>query len=408
MLSSFSKNIQTTLVTSFFSSLVYACTIPYLIIYLAGIFSSETLGLLVMINVVSSFLAGIVGGYLADNFQRKKILMIFQNLYGFSLFIVALNFTGLLPQHFWLIGGYLICGITYNLYYSAFDAVLLDSTVPNERKKVYQLQYWTFNLSMALGASIGGFLFKHYLVYLFLGAALLQFVVSAFLQKELSYKNKVSHKKGKTIFHDLFTNYYIAAKDKRWVILILGIALYSAAEFSLQNYTGIRLSKEFNPITLFSIPIDGVRMLSLLQVINTIMVVCFTFVVSRLTEKKNERTVVIVGLFVYVTGYSLMASANSIYLLIPLAIIATIGELASAPILNARQVNLIPEDKQASYLSFASLSFQGSQLLAALGLTLGGYLAAGLISGYIIILGVAGIYFVVSSLYGTKKTVKYD
>ncbi|MGY0400812.1 MFS transporter [Carnobacterium jeotgali] len=408
MLSSFSKNIQTTLVTSFFSSLVYACTIPYLIIYLAGIFSSETLGLLVMINVVSSFLAGIVGGYLADNFQRKKILMIFQNLYGVSLFIVALNFTGLLPQHFWLIGGYLICGITYNLYYSAFDAVLLDSTVPNERKKVYQLQYWTFNLSMALGASIGGFLFKHYLVYLFLGAALLQFVVSAFLQKELSYKNKVSHKKGKTIFHDLFTNYYIAAKDKRWVILILGIALYSAAEFSLQNYTGIRLSKEFNPITLFSIPIDGVRMLSLLQVINTIMVVCFTFVVSRLTEKKNERTVVIVGLFVYVTGYSLMASANSIYLLIPLAIIATIGELASAPILNARQVNLIPEDKQASYLSFASLSFQGSQLLAALGLTLGGYLAAGLISGYIIILGVAGIYFVVSSLYGTKKTVKYD
>lgn len=135
MLSSFSKNIQTTLVTSFFSSLVYACTIPYLIIYLAGIFSSETLGLLVMINVVSSFLAGIVGGYLADNFQRKKILMIFQNLYGVSLFIVALNFTGLLPQHFWLIGGYLICGITYNLYYSAFDAVLLDSTVPNERKK---------------------------------------------------------------------------------------------------------------------------------------------------------------------------------------------------------------------------------------------------------------------------------
>mgnify|MGYP003525945564 FL=1 len=408
MLSSFSKNIQTTLVTSFFSSLVYACTIPYLIIYLAGIFSSETLGLLVMINVVSSFLAGIVGGYLADNFQRKKILMIFQNLYGVSLFIVALNFTGLLPQHFWLIGGYLICGITYNLYYSAFDAVLLDSTVPNERKKVYQLQYWTFNLSMALGASIGGFLFKHYLVYLFLGAALLQFVVSAFLQKELSYKNKVSHKKGKTIFHDLFTNYYIAAKDKRWVILILGIALYSAAEFSLQNYTGIRLSKEFNPITLFSIPIDGVRMLSLLQVINTIMVVCFTFVVSRLTEKKNERTVVIVGLLVYVTGYSLMASANSIYLLIPLAIIATIGELASAPILNARQVNLIPEDKQASYLSFASLSFQGSQLLAALGLTLGGYLAAGLISGYIIILGVAGIYSVVSSLYGTKRTVNDD
>lgn len=403
MLSSFSKNIQTTLVTSFFSSLVYACTIPYLIIYLASIFSQETIGVLVMINVISSFVAGIIGGYLADNFQRKKILLIFQNLYGAALFLVALNFTGVLPQHFWLISGYLICGITYNLYYSAFDAVLLDSTVPDERKKVYQLQYWTFNLSMALGASIGGFLFKHYLVYLFFGAALLQFVVSAFLQKNLNYKNSVSHTKGKSIFHNLFTNYYIAAKDKRWVILILGIALYSAAEFSLQNYTGIRLSKEFEPITIFSVVIDGVRMLSILQVINTIMVVCFTFVVSRLTEKKKERTVVIIGLLIYITGYGLMASANSIYLLIPLTILATFGELASAPILNARQVGLIPEDKQASYLSFASLSFQGSQLIAAIGLTLGGYLTAGLISGYIIILGIAGIYFVVSSLYDNKK-----
>ena len=185
--------------------------------------------------------------------------------------------------------------------------------------------------------------------------------------------------------------------------MILGFAFYSAAEFSLQNYTGIRLSKEFQPLTLFSINIDGVRMLSILQVINTIMVVCFTFIVSKITEKKTERTVIISGLFIYISGYGLMASANSLYLLIPLMVLATLGELASAPILSARQVDLIPEDKQASYLSFGSLSFQGSQLLAAVGLTLGGYLTASLISAYIIILGIAGIYFVVSSLYGVKK-----
>ncbi|WP_414839302.1 MFS transporter [Carnobacterium sp. TMP28] len=406
MLSSFSKNIQSTLLASFFSSLVYACTIPYLIIYLASLFSKETLGILVMISVILSFIAGIVGGYLADNFQRKKVLLVFQNVFGISLFIIALNFIGILPQSFWLIGGYLICGIAYNLYRSASDAVLLDSTVLHERKKVYQLHYWTFNLSMALGASIGGFLFKHYLIYLFLGAAFLQFIISAFFQKNLTYTNTISHSEGKTIFHALFTNYSIAAKDKRWVTLVLGFALYNAAEMSLQNYTGVRLSKEFDSLTLFSIPIDGVRMLSLLQVVNTIMVVCFTFIVSKIIEKKTERTVVIVGLVIYISGYGLMASANSIYFLIPLMILATLGELASAPILSARKVDLIPEDKQASYLSFGALSFQGSQLLAAVGLTLGGYLTAGLISGYIIILGLAGIYFVVSSLYHFEKSSK--
>ena len=59
--------------------------------------------------------------------------------------------------------------------------------------------------------------------------------------------------------------------------------------FSLKTYTAVRLSKEFETLTLFTVPIDGVRMLSLLQVLNTLLVVGFTFLVSRFTEKRSER-----------------------------------------------------------------------------------------------------------------------
>jgi len=403
MSSSLSKNIKTTLVTSFMGSLIYSCTIPFLIIYLAGVFTQATTGLIVMVNVVSSFIAGIVGGYLADTFQRKKILFLFQSLYGLSLLMIAMKFSGVLSANYWLIIGYWACGIAFNLYSPAYDAVLMDCTTLDNRRTVYQLQYWTFNLSMALGFSIGGFLFKHFLFYLFLVSGMLQLVLTFAFQKKLDYTNRVTVQQHPNIFKDLVMNYRLAAKDKRWVLLILGMALFNAAEFSLKNYTGVRLSKEFATLTLFSVPIDGVRMLSLLQVINTILVVSFTFVISKLTERKSEKATIFYGLLLYVIGYGLIAVFNNIYILIPLMILATIGELASSPNINARKVDLIPSDKQASYLAFSSLSNQGAELFAALGLTLGGYISAGIIGAYIIILGLIGTCFVMMSLYGRKR-----
>jgi len=134
-----------------------------------------------------------------------------------------------------------------------------------------------------------------------------------------------------------------------------------------------------------------------------LLVVGFTFLVSRFTDKRSEKATILYGLVIYVVSYGLIAVMNNIYVLIPLMILATIGELASAPNINARKVDLVPEDKQASYLAFSSLSYQGADLLAAFALTLSGYISAGFIAGYIIILGLIGTSLTVSSLYGRNN-----
>ncbi|MFZ2364517.1 MAG: MFS transporter [Trichococcus flocculiformis] len=403
MATTFSKNIRSTLASSFINSLIYSCTIPFLVIYLAGVFNQQLTGLLVMTNVVVCFLAGIIGGYLADNFQRKKILYIFQSLYGGSLLLIAFRFSGLLSADGWLILGYLVCGISFNLYSPAYDAVLMDCTTIENRKQAYQWQYWTFNLSMALGFSLGGFLFQHYLFQLFLVAGIAQLAMALLFRSQLDYTNATTKKRHSNRLKDLLSNYRIAAKDTRWLFLILGMALFNTAEFSLKTYTAVRLSKEFETLTLFTVPIDGVRMLSLLQVLNTFLVVGFTFLVSRFTDKRSEKATILYGLVIYVVSYGLIAVMNNIYVLIPLMILATIGELASAPNINARKVDLVPEDKQASYLAFSSLSYQGADLLAAFALTLSGYISAGFIAGYIIILGLIGTSLTVSNLYGRNN-----
>lgn len=398
-----SKNIRITLLTSFLGSLIYSSTIPFVVIYLGNSLSERTTGLVVTVNVLCSFLAGIVGGYVADFYQRKKILLLFQSLYGISLLLISLNFIGLLQHPVWIIAGYLGCGISFNLYSPAYDAVLIDCTDAQNRKRVYQLDYWAFNLSMAFGVSLGGFLFKNFLSPLFLVAAVLQLLLALFYHWQLAYANAAQKTGDAPFFRNVWGNYRIALQDRKWVLLTVGIACFTAAEFSLQKYTGIRLSQEFLPIVLPRVTIDGVRMLSILQTINTVMVVSLTFLVSRLTEKQNEKKVLLIGLLLYVLGHGLLASANSIFLLIPLIVLATIGELVSTPTLNARKVELIPDDKQASYLAFQSLAYQGAEIAAAGALTLGSYVVSAVVSGYLIILGLMGTALVVETLYSRKS-----
>ena len=209
-------------------------------------------------------------------------------------------------------------------------------------------------------------------------------------------------RKDTKVIRHLFSTYAKVAKDRRWLMFVVGMALYQAAEFTMGTYTGVRLSKEFDMIHLFNIAIDGVRMLSVLQVINTLMVVFLTFLLTRITAGLKEKYVVFFGLLIYVTGYGVMATANSITLLVPIMVVVTIGELVATPLLSAREVDLIPDDKQASYLSFSGLSFQFAQLVAGFALTLGGFVSAFYISVYIIVLGVIGVLFVSISLYHRK------
>ena len=47
--------------------------------------------------------------------------------------------------------------ITSSLGRPSMQAIIIDSTTPENRKAVYTIDYWLMNLSMAIGAALGGF-----------------------------------------------------------------------------------------------------------------------------------------------------------------------------------------------------------------------------------------------------------
>ena len=179
-----------------------------------------------------------------------------------------------------------------------------------------------------------------------------------------------------------------------------------AAEFSLNSYIGVRLAESFETVSIEGFEIGGVRMLSILNIQNMLLVVCFTFLINKITDRFNKKKVLFFGLVIYSAGYIVMTSADTWYLLLLFSIVATLGELMYSPIRNAEQANMMPTDKRGSYSAFSNISFSGADLIARSTIILGAYLIPSMMSVYMGVILMLGTLFVYSGLFGKK--VKTD
>ncbi|MBU5223092.1 hypothetical protein KQH89_11485, partial [Vibrio cholerae] len=82
------------------------------------------------------------------------------------------------------------------------------------------------------------------------------------------------------------------------------------------SYIGIRLAETIEADRIGSFEIVGVRMLSILNIENMLLVVCFTFIINRFTDKMNKKNALITGLIIYGIGYVTVTSANTWYMLV--------------------------------------------------------------------------------------------
>lgn len=101
---------------------------------------------------------GIVGGKIADHFDRKKIIIVFDMIS--TIFFIACAFVKPSLLMIMLFG---IAGLFASMEGPAYDALTADATKSAEREKVYSLGYLGHNLGYMFGAAIGGLLFNEHL-----------------------------------------------------------------------------------------------------------------------------------------------------------------------------------------------------------------------------------------------------
>jgi len=400
------RNIKVRLLTSFFNRAVSSAVMPFMALFFALEINKVWAGIFLLFTVVVSFFVNLIGGYISDRFPRKRVLVLtsFASACMFLIMTVSLY-----PKDniIWLFAiAYVAYIVTSSLGRPAMHAIIMDSTTPDNRKAVYALDYWLVNLSMAIGAALGGLLYLHHQIELFtlltITSISLPIAYQIWLIDEQTSRFEKQHH---NVFLDLIQNYKIAFQDIPFVKVVLGSMCIFAAEFSLNSYIGVRLAETFESIHIGGFEVAGVRMLSMLNIENMLLVVCFTFMINKFTDRFSKQKVILIGLIIYSIGYVTVMSANTWYILMVFNLIATLGELIYSPVRNAEQANMIPVDKRGSYSAFSNISFSGADLIARSTIIIGAYLIPTMMSVYIGIILMIGIFLVYTGLF-IRRPVK--
>lgn len=398
------QNLKIRLVTSFFNRAVSSAVMPFMALFFSQEINKVWAGIFLLFTVIVSFFVNLIGGYITDRFSRKKVLVITSFCSACMFLVMTIS---LYPKDrlIWLFAiAYVIYIVTSSLGRPAMNALIMDSTTVDNRKAVYAIDYWLVNLSLAIGAALGGLLYVHHQIELFglltITSLSLPIVYQIWLIDEQIIRFKKQHQ---NVLLDVLQNYKIAFQDIPFVKVVLGSMFIFAAEFSLNSYIGVRLAETFESIYIGNFEVVGVRMLSILNIENMLLVVCFTFMVNRFTDRFSKQKVLLIGLIIYSIGYVTVMSANIWYILLLFNLIATLGELIYSPVRNAEQANMIPADKRGSYSAFANLSYSGADLIARSTIIIGAYLVPTMMSVYIGIVLMVGTLLLYTGLFWKKS-----
>ena len=394
------QNIKVRLITSFFNRAVASAVMPFMALFFAQEMSKVWAGLFLVFTVIISFFINLIGGYISDRFRRKSVLVTTSSLSAVMFLLMTIS---LFPINnvIWLFAiAYVAFVMTSSLGRPAMHAIIIDSTTPENRKAVYAIEYWLVNLSMAIGAALGGLLYVNPQFELFILLTItfvtLPIAYHIWLIDEHTNRLKKQHQ---NVLIDLFQNYKVAFQDRPFVKVVVGSMFIFAAEFTLNSYIGVRLAETFKSVTLGGFEINGVRMLSILNIENMILVVFLTFFITKFTDRFSKQKMLLIGLIIYGIGYVTITSANSWYMLVIFGFIATLGELIYSPIRNAEEANMMPVDKRGSYSAFSNLSFSGADLIARSTIIIGAFLIPTMMSVYIGSILMIGIFLIYSGLF---------
>lgn len=386
------STIKLRLITDFFTDITQMSILPFMAIYFSSHVGAGMTGILLMINISISIVVGLYSGFLSDRMGRKKMMVIAQVIQVIALTVMASVNSPWLTSVWITYLMFVLSNMSSSLIGPATNAMIIDISSEKERPFIYGLGYWTGNISIALGAAIGGLLFEDYKFILFLlflivsGITLLLiiFFIDETLTKTKIDSEEVQQKVG------IINHYMAVLKDRGFMLFVLATIFTMSLEFQLDKYVAVRLKNEFHT-HFFSIEITGVKMFGLIMLINTITIVCTTLYLSKWLSKYNPKVILSIGLSIYACSFSVLAFSNSFSLLVISALLFTLGELMYSPVRQTILAGIVHEQARASYMAVDNLSYNVAMLLGSLGLTLGAFIPSKAMAVVYFGLGIIGL-----------------
>ncbi|WP_438447308.1 MDR family MFS transporter [Gorillibacterium sp. sgz5001074] len=401
----FHPNIQIRIIISFFGGLMSVMVIPLMSVYFSQRLGAGMTGFLLFLNVVAGLVSGFCGGYISDRIGRKRLMVIAEAGILASYALAAASNSPWFESVWLTYVSILGVNVCWGIFGPSSDAMILDVSRPEERKYIYTIQYWSHNLSSAIGGMIGALLFQDYLFELLLALTamgILSTAATLFLIRETFSPELAARKQEQAAgWRDLLRSYRMVLADRTFVFFVTASMLFISVEFHLGNYVSVRLADSM-PVQHVadwfgrSISMDGFAMIGALRTENTLLVVLLSLLARQLLGRIRDSHMLYGGLALYVCGYAFISYSDRAWPLLIAMLIATLGEVVYVPVQQAFLGDIPPKESRSTYMAFYGLSFQGAWMISSLMVMIGGLLQAGVIGLLVLSCGAGGILMMVA------------
>lgn len=391
------RNVKIRIVMSTFERIGNAIIVPFMAIYFAQHFGLSWAGILMFLAVLASLLSSFYGGHIADIIGRKVVIVYSELARCIVLLLMALSNSSVFQNTLITFILFVVNNMLIGLTIPAIGAMIIDSTTNETRKFVYTINYWSNNLSLAIGAIIGSFFYQGHLFYLFLYAGFSSLVISLVFAKYVTESKTETQESVPNIqpnvFRKLIQNYNEVFHDTLFLKYVIASLLNLTIELQLGNYISVRLSRQFGQHSFlffkhYFLAVNGVQMFGIIRAGNTILVVLFATAISRVMKRFSDRIILYIGTAIFTIGYMVLGFSNSFWILVIFTVVFTLGELMYVPIKQVILSELIPEGRRSTYLAVNSLNSRSAAILASFCITLGAVIPP---MGMSILFGLMGI-----------------
>ncbi len=264
--------------------------------------------------------ANLLGGKLADRFNKKRLIVFCDGVSIIFFFISAASPLGMVT-----IVLFLIAGIFQSVEYPSYDALFADLSTTKDRERAYSLDYLGANLGLVLSPTIAGILFKDYLWLSFLisGVSIaLSTILIAVLIKDVTPVEDTSEEAAYQEKKDGASVFRILKENPMLVLYLICGTLYSSA-YGQYNF--------IMPLDMAAVHGDaGAVIFGTVSSLNCITVVVFTPIITKLFAKMRDTGKMLTGRLLVFAGYMvfllLLGFVPSYYLAM---LIFTWGEIFS-------------------------------------------------------------------------------
>lgn len=366
------RNLKVRIIGETINSILFWMFFPFLMLYFVDQFGEKLAGILMIIPPIIGVISNLYGGYAADKYGRKRMMVISLGLQSLFLLIFALSPSPWI-DYLCFIG----LSIMGSFYHPASMAMVADLVPVDKRRPVFAIFYTSVNLGVVIGASLGAFFFFDYRRQLILTAAVITFVIFIFMVKILRETLPDSAKNAKLDIMTQVKNYKIIFTDKVFFIYITAGVLISQVFMQMDLFLGLYLKKYVPHQTIdlgfININVTGERLFGWLISENGLIVVLFSVLVAKLITKWSDEKALIISSLLFGFSFWLMGFTTSALMLIALMALFTLAELIRTPVIQNFITKIAPEDKRGQYLGASSLQFSIGRAIAPLSVFLAAY-----------------------------------